>query len=227
MELHERLISFLGKPENNPQFQAFLAEMNEQYQIRSTPFDSTQEWQGYYFDQLGFWLHVEPNYDVLFDVAFSIRGSKTGDVLAFKETLPHGITRDDRRKDVQKKLGGSPFKAKTKVLPDQREQIKESYQMMPYVFDVSFAMPQEKLISVAVTFADVKAILDVWYQLIVCTTSDIAEGDVITKDLVEIKKLPRRREVPDDKLINPRHAVGRKAIHSILTGSILAESDLE
>jgi hypothetical protein len=228
MDLSERLLSFLGKRENDSDFQAFLLEMKDRFEIRMTPFDSDHLWQGYYFDKQGFWLHIEPNYDFIFEVAFSITGTKSGLIQPFQGVLPLGILNTDNQEAIRRRLEVKPrSKCKTYVGKngEHRELHTDSYKIAPFEYLVKFYKPEDGLVLLEVCIAT--GMVELHGKSVVFATCDVEKGTEITVDSVVRRKVPPRRTVPEDTINNTGQAIGRKAKHKISSGQIVTGADLE
>ncbi len=106
--LSERLVSFLGKPESNPDFQEFLVEnrLNLQREV----------WGkiptiNYAFPELGFSMNGYGPAPIVVSVCFQIFSNaiSEGTDKAFKDKLPFDIDATNTRSEVGNKLGCAPF----------------------------------------------------------------------------------------------------------------------
>jgi len=229
MDLSERLLSFLGKRENDPDFQTFLLEMKDRFETRMTPFDSDHLWQGYYFDDQGFWFHIEPNYDFIFDVTFSITGSKSGLKHPFQGVLPLGILNTDNQEEIRRKLGVKPqwSNSKTSVSKngEHRELHTDRYKIAPFDYLVKFYKPEDGLVSLEVIIST--GMRDLHGKSVVFAACGVAKGTEITADSVVLRKVPPRHTVPEDTINDTRQAIGKKAKNKISSGQIVTSADLE
>lgn len=106
--ISDRLVSFLGKPESNPDFQEFLVEnrLNLQKEVRGTiPTVS------YAFPALGFSLNGYGPAPVVVSACFQIFSTaiSEGTYKPFRERMPFDIVATDTRSAVGNKLECAPF----------------------------------------------------------------------------------------------------------------------
>jgi hypothetical protein len=108
MELSDRLVTFLGKLDTDPEFQEFLTEFDPYLKIESKDFLKT-----YNFYKLGFSLMHIGRLGGIINVTFEIftRGVRDGVVTPLEGLLPFGVATSDTRHEVQGKLGAAPIRS--------------------------------------------------------------------------------------------------------------------
>ncbi len=106
--LSERLISFLGKPESNPDFQEFLVENRLNLQREVLGKIPTVN---YAFPELGFTLNGYGTAPKVVSVCFQIFSTAIteGTYKAFTDKLPFDIVATNTRSEVGNKLGCAQF----------------------------------------------------------------------------------------------------------------------
>jgi len=105
MELSDRILNFLGKPDSDPDFQAFLNET--EYECFKGP-----GYAGYHFDRLGLMIHCHGGQNVSsVSFHFKTRAVKDGAFEPYAGALPFGITTADSRENVSAKLGVRSFRS--------------------------------------------------------------------------------------------------------------------
>lgn len=122
MELSDRILNFLGKPDTAPDFQAFLNETK--YECFKD-----QGYTGYHFDRLGLMVHCHDGQNIS-SVSFHIQtcAVKDGAFEPYTGLLPFGITTADSREQVSSKLGVQPFRS----TPDVGDPGKEADEWEEY-----------------------------------------------------------------------------------------------
>jgi hypothetical protein len=105
MEMCARLLQLIGKAEDDPQFQQFLAELKDQYEVKDTT-----ERTKYFFRKLGFSLSYERSRQEIHLIQFHIRSKAVvrGSFLPFESSLPWGVCPDDSQSTIRVKMMVEP-----------------------------------------------------------------------------------------------------------------------
>lgn len=152
MKLTDELIAVLGKNLESHEAASIIPFVLK----NGNMFDG----EGYVFyesNDLGLNLTYDKTLRIFTDVFFHVKTASVsdGEVSAFKETLPYGITPKDLRKDVEKKLSGKPTYSispmETSHL-DRNRRWEDSYSIFPLRFIFTFEPELETLKSVFVAF---------------------------------------------------------------------------
>lgn len=118
-DFYERLVALLGRPENDGAFTQLVAEIGE-----SPDFDrGDQTWRACFFSKLGVHLEADRKRGCWSAVEFHMDTGlvKTLNMNPYRDSLQGGVTPDDLREDVARKL-----KRLQKLCSDR---LSDSYQM--------------------------------------------------------------------------------------------------
>ena len=146
MELSERLAKFLGKPDTDPDFQAFLSEF-EPF-LRETASNGRAR---YSFPQLGFTITQNGSMGGIAAIHFHVftRSVRIGEYKRYAGMLPSGILTSDSRADVSSKLGvdpvrSTPYEGYPDKVPNPSEEYPtwwDKYKIPPLGITIIFRSP--------------------------------------------------------------------------------------
>jgi len=117
----EQLLNLIGKPENDPAFKLFAAQLDDKPAIHGS---ICTFWNG--------GLMFLSQKRIIRFVAVDVSQDDSGEV---EEFLPAGIRIGDNRREVQIKLGGKPIKSEEAEWVNEK-QLWDIYEMGPYTFTV-------------------------------------------------------------------------------------------
>ena len=149
-DLFQRLVNLLGTPINNPDFQEFLNDCGEKPDLIEL-----KTMKDYSFSKLGLNIDMDKIQNQIKSIFFHLNtvAVRGGEIEPFAQSLPFGISPDDSRDVVKKKIG---VKQKARKIqgrtPSELKDFWDSYEIHQLEYTFIFKGGSNRLSSLSVHY---------------------------------------------------------------------------